>query len=64
MDEIKAKHGQSTLLHVFPAMPVAMSVELGRARQPKADLPWRTYDQVNKRGGFIPAVDIPKEINT
>lgn len=57
-DEIKAVHGQSALLHVFPAMPVSLAVELGRARSPKADMPWRIYDQVNELGGFVPALDI------
>ena len=38
--------GQDTLLHVFPVMPVSLAVELGRARSPKAEMPWRIYDQV------------------
>jgi hypothetical protein len=57
-DEIKAIHGQTALLHVFPAMPVSLAVELGRARSPKADMPWRVYDQVNALGGFVPALEI------
>ncbi len=57
-DEIKAIHGQTTLLHVFPAMPVSLAVELGRARSPKADMPWRVYDQVNTLGGFVPALEL------
>ena len=57
-DEIKAAHGQAALLHVFPAMPVSLAVELGRARSPKADMPWRIYDQVNGLGGFVPALEI------
>lgn len=57
-NEIKAIHGQTTLLHVFPAMPVSLAVELGRARSPKADMPWRVYDQVNTLGGFVPALEI------
>ena len=57
-DEIKAAHGQTALLHVFPAMPVSLAVELGRARSPKADMPWRIYDQVNGLGGFVPALEI------
>ena len=62
MDDIKATHGQTALLHIFPATPIAVAVELGRIRQPKADLRWRVYDQVNKLGGFVPAIDIPKEM--
>lgn len=39
-------------------MPVATAIELGRVRMPKADMPWRIYDQVNDSGGFIPALEI------
>lgn len=60
-DDIKAAHGQWTLLHVFPATAVSLAVEFGRARMPKADMPWRIYDQNNDLGGFIPALDIPLE---
>jgi hypothetical protein len=61
-DEIKAVHGQGTRLHVFPVMPVSLAVELGRARSPKAEMPWRIYDQVGALGGFVPALEIdPKE---
>jgi hypothetical protein len=61
-NEIKAMHGQNTLLHVFPVMPVSLAVELGRARSPKAEMPWRIYDQVGALGGFVPALEIdPKE---
>ena len=58
MDEIKAMHGQKTTLHIFPAAPAAIAVELGRVRMPKADMPWQVWDQVNDRGGFIPSLHI------
>ncbi len=58
LDEITAVHGQGTLLHVFPVMPVSLAVELGRARSPKAEMPWRVYDQVGALGGFVPALEI------
>jgi len=58
MDRIKARHGQGALLHVFPAMPVAAAVEMGRVIMPKADMPLRVYDQNNDQRGFIPALDI------
>lgn len=62
LDEIKSVHGQDTLLNVFPVMPVSLAVELGRARSPKAEMPWRIYDQVGALGGFVPALEIgPKE---
>jgi hypothetical protein len=61
LNEIKAAYGQATLLHVFPVAPVSVAIEFGRVRMPKADMPWKIYDQVNSRGGFIPALFIPME---
>ena len=58
MDRMKFVHGQDALLHIFPAAPVSIAVELGRIRQPKADMSWRIYDQVNGLGGFVPALEI------
>jgi hypothetical protein len=58
LDRIKSSHGQVQPIHVFPALPAAAAVELGRIRMPKADAPWIIYDQVNERGGFVRAVDI------
>jgi len=60
LDRIKASYSQSTVLHVFPAAAVSAAVEFGRVRMPKADMPWLIYDQVNVRGGFIPAISIPE----
>ncbi len=59
LDQIKAAHGQRTVLHVFPAMSVSLAVELGRVLMPKADTPWQIYDQVNALGGFVPALALP-----
>jgi hypothetical protein len=58
LDQIKAKHGQETILHVFPAIPVSIAVEIGRVRQAKADLPFLIYDQNNKTNGFTPTIKI------
>jgi len=46
-------------LNVFPVTAVSLAVEFGRARMPKADMPWRIYDQNNKRDGFVHAIDVP-----
>lgn len=59
LDRIKARHGQTTTLHVFPAASVSACVEFGRIRQPKADMPLRIYDQVNDLGGFVEALSLP-----
>jgi hypothetical protein len=56
IDRIKAAHGQNTVLHVFPVASNSASIELGRVRMPKADMPWQLYDQINEQGGFIPAL--------
>ena len=57
LDRVKEVHGQNTRLHVFPAMPVSTAVEFGRVRMPKAEMPWRIYDQLPKEG-FVPAIDM------
>lgn len=58
MVDIGKAHGKATPLAIFPAMPVACAVELGRARMPKADPPWVIFDQNNKNGGFVEALTI------
>lgn len=57
-DQIKFTHGQSAILHIFPAAPVSACLEVGRVRMPKADMPWQLYDQVNPLGGFVPVLSI------
>ncbi len=58
MVQIKASHGSMIPLSVFPIMAVSCSIEMGRARMPKADMPWIIYDQNNKENGFIKAITI------
>jgi len=57
-DEIKSVHGGNAQLNVFPAMPVATSVEFGRVWMPKVDMPMVIYDQNSLLGGFIKAIEI------
>lgn len=59
LDRIKARHGQSAVLHVFPAMPVSAAVEFGRIIQPKADVAMQLYDQQQPHG-FVPALTLNK----
>jgi hypothetical protein len=63
-DEIKFVHGESALVHVFPALPVSAAVEVGRVWMPKADLPLLVYDQNRKSGGFVAAVTIASGATT
>jgi len=58
LNRIKAVHGQNALLHLFPAVPVAVAVEIGRVWMPKADLPLRIYDQNRRIGGFVEVFDL------
>jgi len=58
---IKAQHSDANMLHLFPAVPVAVAVEVGRVWMPKADLPLRIYDQNSKLSGFVPVYDIASE---
>jgi hypothetical protein len=60
MVKIKEVHGKHPL-SIFPAMAVSLSVEMGRARMPKADMPWIIYDQNNKKDGFIKTLTIGGE---
>ena len=55
LDRIKERHGQDALLHIFPAVPVSVAVEIGRVWMPKADLALCIYDQNRKLGGFSKA---------
>jgi hypothetical protein len=55
---IKAVHGESAEIHVFPAIPVSAAIELGRRWMPKADLPMVLWDQNASAGGFIRTIEI------
>lgn len=57
-DRVKAIYGAEEILHVFPVAGVSAAVEFGRARMPKADMPWQIYDENTSRGGFLPALNI------
>ncbi len=58
LNEIKAAHGHDAQLSIFPAAPVSTMVELGRVRQPKADMDWVIYDENRDLGGFVKAIRI------
>ena len=56
IDRIKARHGQDQILHIFPAVPNSVAIEIGRVWMPKADMQYRVYDQNSKLGGFTPTL--------
>jgi hypothetical protein len=61
LNEIKREHGHDNVLHVFPSVPVAVAIEIGRVWMPKADLPLILYDENRSKGGFIHTFDIKYE---
>lgn len=56
-DKIKSHHGY-TELHIFPAMPVSASVELGRVWMPKVDMPMVLYDANKTKNDFYKTITI------
>ena len=56
-DKIKSHHG-CTELHIFPAMPVSTSVELGRVWMPKVDMPMVIYDANKAKNDFYKTITI------
>ncbi len=58
LNKVKAQYGEKTPLHIFPAMPIAKAVELGRVWMPKADMPLFLYDQNTANSGFSKAIEI------
>ena len=60
LNMIKAAHGIDQPLHVFPALPVSMAVELGRVRMPKVDLPMCVYDAMH--GAFVSTLLLGEQV--
>lgn len=61
--DIKREHGETSPLHIFPVMPVSCSIELGRIRMPKADMPWIIYDRDIKAQEFVKAIEIKGDLH-
>ncbi len=45
LNTIKDKHGKDAEIHICPAVPVSVAIEIGRVWMPKADLPLIIYDR-------------------
>jgi hypothetical protein len=54
---IKAAHGTTAVINIFPAIAVSAAVEIGRVWMPKADLPLTIFDEVRGHG-FVPRLGI------
>lgn len=57
-NQIKSEYNAETPLHIFPAMPIATAIELGRIWMPKADMPLYIYDQNTAKEGFKKVIEI------
>lgn len=57
LNKIKSHHGR-TELHIFPAMPVSASIELGRVWMPKVDMPMTIYDANKTKNDFYKTITI------
>ena len=57
-NQIKLKCSSATPLSIFPAMPIATAIELGRCWMPKADMPLIVYDENKINSGFFKTLEI------
>jgi hypothetical protein len=57
-NRIKEMHGHKNEIHLFPACPISLAIEIGRVWMPKADLPLILYDQNKKNNSFVKTFEI------
>ena len=50
LGRIRSRHGPGVIVHLLPASPLSVSIEVGRRLLPKADPTLRVYDSIE--GGF------------
>ena len=58
LSEIREAHGEHTEIHLFPAVPNSVAVQIGRLLLPKADPPLHIYDYNRRLGGFTFALTV------
>jgi len=56
--EIRGAHGANVEIHLFPAVPNSVAIEIGRTQLPKSDPPISVYDHNREKGGFIHALTL------
>ena len=57
-NRIKLKYDNKTTLNIFPAMPIATAIELGRSWMPKVDMPLAIFDENKLNDGFFKTIEI------
>jgi hypothetical protein len=55
---IRDRHGESCEVHLFPAIPNSIAVEIGRSLLPKIDPRLVIYDPGKARNGFVPTLTL------
>jgi hypothetical protein len=58
MGLIRTHHGESCSIHLFPAIPASLAVQIGRVLLPKVHPPVLVYDYDTKRRGFAHALTL------
>ena len=58
LEQIKNEHQNIQCIHTFPAMPNSLAVRMGMDYMPKADIPWKIYEQASPEQGFIETITI------
>jgi hypothetical protein len=58
LGQIRGRHGEDCEIHLFPAIPVSVAVEIGRSLLPKADPRIVVYDADKEHGGFHPTLTL------
>jgi len=58
LEHMRTVAGLGERVHLFPALPAALAIEVGRLRGEKIDGPWQIWDHIEERGGFAPALTI------
>ena len=58
MSEIPAAHWADVEIHLFPAVPNSVAIEIGRTQLPKSDPPISIYDHDKEQAGFIHALTL------
>ncbi len=60
LGKIKARHGASAIVHVYPALPNSLAVEFGRCLLPKTDPQIKVYDlnRFHSKGGLHLALEL------
>jgi hypothetical protein len=58
LTDIRSKHGDKCVIHLFSAIPAPIAVLCGKELLPKSDPSMLVYDNDRTKGGFVPILTI------